>query len=179
MVKRYPRLIGLGILVAIAIPATWWGRQRLNQPEPTTSGIAVFPSAQSSTPGNDDSDTSPSELSEADRSAIAAVIEQQIAAFQADDAELAFSFASPGIQDRFQTAEQFMAMVRAQYETVYRPQSVNFEEIGWVRGEPVQAVTVLGPSGEWMVAYYQMEKLSDDTWRIAGCLLTPMQGDTI
>jgi hypothetical protein len=173
--ERYSRRIGVGIcLAAIAIPVAWWGRQQFIQPA-ASPGVVAFPLS----PEKRDSGRPAAELSDTDKSAIVSVIQQQLAAFQADDAELAFSFASPGIQGRFQTAEQFMAMVRDQYATVYRSQSANFEAVGWVQGDPVQAVTMVGPAGEWMIAYYQMEKQPDDTWRIAGCLLTPMDGSTI
>jgi len=175
-VKR-SRIYGLlGLLVAIAIPVTWWGRQRLAQPSAATAqpSIAVFPTTKQA-PGA----SMPLRLTSADEANIAAVIRQQLAAFQADDADLAFSFASPGVQAQFQTADRFMAMVRSQYEPVYRPQSVEFGDIEFVQGRPVQAVTVLGPTGAWMTAYYQMEQQADDTWRISGCVLVPVAGATI
>jgi hypothetical protein len=175
-VKRHKTVGLLGVLVAIALPLTWWSRQPLYQQ--AKPAIAVFP-AMPTLPTDDFPNPAPFTLSAADESAIATVIRQQIAAFQADDAELAFSLASPTVQQRFPTAAHFMAMVRADYEPVYRPQSLMFEEIGWIRGKPIQAVTVLGPAGEWMTAYYQMEQQPDQTWRIAGCLLVPIGGETI
>ena len=161
--------------MAIAIPAGWWGRQRLMQPETSAQpSVAVFPASKQG-PGT----SAPLALTDDDEAAIAAVVRQQLDAFQADDAELAFSFASPGIQEQFQTADRFMAMVRSLYEPVYQPQSVEFGDIEFVRGSPVQAVTVLGPAGAWTTAYYQMEKQSNDTWRISGCVLVPVAGETI
>ncbi|NEQ43921.1 MAG: DUF4864 domain-containing protein [Leptolyngbya sp. SIOISBB] len=118
-------------------------------------------------------------LTPADKADIGVVIQQQMAAFQANDAELAFSFASPGIQSQFQTAAQFMAMVQTLYEPVYRPQSVDFGSVELIRGQPVQAVTVLGPDGAWMTAYYRMEQQADNSWRIAGCVLVPVENTTI
>ena len=47
-----------------------------------------------------------------DRAAVRLVIEKQLAAFADDDAEQAFAFASPKIQDMFITARNFMDMVR-------------------------------------------------------------------
>src|SRR6185369_2536882 len=69
------------------------------------------------------------EATGADRGAIRAVIEQQLAAFQRDDGEAAFAFASPGIRAQFQTAETFMSMVRSGYPPVYRPREVQFGEL--------------------------------------------------
>ncbi len=163
-----------GLLVAITLPLAWWGRQKAARAPESPPTIAVFPASK---PGP--AASAPLALTTADEAAIADIIQQQIAAFQADDAELAFSLASPDIQARFQTAEQFMGMVQTLYEPVYRPQSVDFGAIELIRGRPVQAVTVLGPTGTWVTAYYQMEKQPDDTWRIAGCMLAPVEGATI
>ncbi len=46
------------------------------------------------------------------------VIERQLAAFERDDADGAFAFASPGIRRRFGTPETFMDMVRRHYPPV-------------------------------------------------------------
>ena len=124
----------------------------------------------------DPTDTS---LSPQDSTVIQDTINQQLTAFQKDDAETAFSFASPEIQAQFQSADQFMNMVKAEYVPVYRPQSVTFDSLEIINGRPVQAVILMGPAGEWVTAYYQMERQSDATWRIAGCFLVPMQGETI
>ena len=163
-----------GLLVTIALPFIWWGHQKVARAPEAPPPIAVFPASK---PGP--AARAPLELTDADEAAIADIIRQQLAAFQADDAELAFSFASPDIQAQFQTADQFMGMVQAMYEPVYRPQSVEFEAIEFIRGRPVQAITVLSPTGTWVTAYYQMEKQPDDTWRIAGCILAPVEGETI
>ncbi|MEM1289936.1 MAG: DUF4864 domain-containing protein [Cyanobacteria bacterium P01_H01_bin.162] len=172
---RHQALGWLGLVVAIAAPITWWGRQQM--PLERTSAIRQVPLV-APTPSIS-SQAAVGELSDADAAAITTVIQQQMDAFQADDAELAFSFASPTIQAQFQSAAQFMAMVRSQYATVYRPQAVEFGDLEWVDDSPVQAVVVLGPVGEWMTAYYPMEQQADSTWRIAGCVLVPLPGETI
>jgi hypothetical protein len=169
------RIYGLsGLLVVSALMLTWWGRQQLQQSAETPPAIAVFPTSKQGP-----ATSAPLALTAVDEAAIATIIQQQLAAFQADDAELAFSFASPDIQAQFQTADQFMGMVQAMYEPVYRPQSIDFGPIAFIRGRPVQAVTVLSPTGAWVTAYYQMEKQPDETWRIAGCVLAPVEGETI
>ncbi len=64
---------------------------------------------------------------------IRGVIERQLAAFERDDADGAFAFASPGIRRRFGTPETFMDMVRRHYPPVYRPRDVAF---GALRDSP-------------------------------------------
>jgi hypothetical protein len=109
--------------------------------------------------------------SSADRSAIRDVIEKQIDAFRADDAERAFGFASPTIRGMFGTAEIFMDMVRQGYPPVYRPRSVEFGALADLDGQPAQKVHIVGPDGRPVTAIYVMTRLPDGTWRIDGCYL--------
>jgi hypothetical protein len=118
-------------------------------------------------------------LSSDDRSAIRNVIESQMAAFQADDAHLAFSFAAPSIQHRFGDASRFIAMVKHSYMPVYRPREVEFSELLDVRGKPAQRVVVVGPDNEVFSAYYMMEQQPDGSWRIRGCILRPIGDQSI
>ena len=110
-------------------------------------------------------------LTEADRSAIRAVIEAQIAAFRADDGVTAFRFASPSIQRQFGNPTDFLAMVRTGYVAVYRPREIRFGDLVERRPEPVQPVLLVGPKLEVVTAYYVMEKQADGAWRIDGCVL--------
>ena len=53
------------------------------------------------------------EFAQSDARAVRLVIESQLEAFAADDAQQAFSYASTAIQTQFGDAATFMAMVRA------------------------------------------------------------------
>ena len=55
-------------------------------------------------------------------------IRLQIEAFKKDDAQTAFSLATPFIQRRYGTPDTFMAVVAFAYPQVYRPQSYRFTE---------------------------------------------------
>jgi hypothetical protein len=115
-------------------------------------------------------------VSAADRSAIRAVIEAQIAAFRADDGAGAFAFASPSIQRQFRTPADFLAMVKAGYMPVYRPREVRFGDLIDDRPVPLQPVLLVGPELEVVTAYYLMEKQTDGSWRIDGCILRAAPG---
>jgi ketosteroid isomerase-like protein len=115
----------------------------------------------------------------ADRDAIRAVIQQQLQAFQKDDAEEAFTFASPEIRTKFGTAKNFFQAVKTSYAAVYRPRSVMFEKLVTVQGIPTQEVVLLAPNGDLVKALYLMEKQPDNTWKISGCFIVPVQGQTI
>ncbi len=114
------------------------------------------------------------DLSPTDVAAIRAVVQSQLDAFQRDDPDAAFGYASPTIQDLFRTAEVFMAMVRAGYQPVYRPQQVRFQDVVSFRGAPTQRVLLVGPDGLAVIANYMMERQRDGSWRIGGCVLEPI-----
>ena len=102
------------------------------------------------------------------QAAIRSVIESQLAAFQRDDGDEAFSYASPGIQRMFRTPENFMDMVRSGYAPVYRPQEFEFRTLHNRGGRLVQEILFVGPDGEPVTALYTMEQQEDGTWRISG-----------
>jgi Domain of unknown function (DUF4864) len=106
----------------------------------------------------------------ADAKAVRALIEAQLAAFAADDAEKAFSYAAPGIRTLFVSADRFMAMVREGYPVVYRPASVAFLKPEWIDRKLIQRVQMLDAAGaSWMVVY-ELERQPDRSWRIAACV---------
>lgn len=109
---------------------------------------------------------------EDDGQAIRNVIERQLQAFQEDDGNEAFSYASPMIQRQFGSAETFMTMVRRGYPSVYRPQSVEFRGVELNGGYAVQEVFFLGPDGRPALALYFMELQEDGTWKINGVRMT-------
>ena len=98
------------------------------------------------------------------------MIEAQLAAFAADDAEKAFSYAAPGIRAQFITAERFLSMVREGYPVVYRPASVSFLKPEWIENKLMQRVQMTDAAGApWMVVY-EIERQADKSWRIAACV---------
>jgi ketosteroid isomerase-like protein len=114
------------------------------------------------------------QITESDRVAIRSVIERQLEAFQNEDAISAFAFASPGIQQTFQTPENFLEMVKNYYGAVYRPRSVVFDDLAIVNDTLAQPVLLLGPDAVPVRALYLMERQLDSTWRIHGCHLVPI-----
>ncbi|SRR5258706_13472531 len=111
-----------------------------------------------------------------DARAVRAAIEAQLEAFRRDDAERAFSLATPGIRATFGTAQAFMHMVRTQYAVVYRPSSVSFEAPVVIGGELVQPVRFTDAAGRRWLALYPMQRQPDGRWLTNGCELTPLGG---
>lgn len=113
-------------------------------------------------------------LAASDQAAIAAVIRDQIAAFRVDDAKRAFGYASPAIQAKFGTPEEFLDMVRSGYVQVYRAREVSFREIALEQGVPVQAVEIRGADGTGVLALYFMERQPDGSWKINGVIIAEL-----
>jgi hypothetical protein len=118
-------------------------------------------------------------LTAADRQTIHSVIERQLLAFQQDDAERAFSCASPGIREKFGPAANFLRMVQVAYPAVYRPRSVLFETLVCIQCLPAQEVLFLSSEGTLMKALYLMQKQPDGSWKIDGCFLKASQDDDL
>ena len=116
------------------------------------------------------------ELSAADAKSVRAVIQSQLAAFAADDAPRAFSFATPQLREMFGNAEHFMQMVRASYPVVYRPATVAFLKPEADDGAVTQAVHFTDRDGVLWLALYRLEKQADRSWRISACQMGPAQG---
>jgi len=119
------------------------------------------------------------DVSEAEAAALRSVIEDQMAAFRADDGPRAFAHATESLQTQFGTADQFMSMVRQGYAAVYRPRDVRFDGVQEAHGQIVQRVLVVGPDGVAQLAIYIMERQGDGSWRIAGCPLLALPGQQV
>jgi hypothetical protein len=101
------------------------------------------------------------------------VVQQQLRAFASDDAARAFALADPGIRSKFDSAEQFMAMVREHYPMVHRPASVLFlkpESDGAMAWQRVRMTDSAGAA--WLVTYL-LQRQQDKAWRISACLVVP------
>ena len=100
------------------------------------------------------------------------VIEGQIAALQADDFALAFSFASPTIKGLFGTSTNFGLMVKEGYPMVYRPSDVEMQELREIAGNLWQRVRVVDQSGKtWFLDYMMIE--TPEGWQINAVQILP------
>ncbi len=111
-------------------------------------------------------------LSKADWRAIRKVISQQLAALRADDADRAFSYASPGIRAQFGDAQTFMAMVRGAYSPLLVARYSEFLDGAVIDGIVIQPLRLIAPDNSVLVALYTLEK-QKGSWRITGCQLAP------
>ena len=107
------------------------------------------------------------------------IVNQQLEAFQDDDFEKAYSFASPTIKKMFSSPEVFRKMVIGGYQAVYRPQSIKMGSVEIIKGVTTLKVYLVDPNGEFITANYMMEKQENGEWLISGCVLSKAESDEI
>lgn len=115
-------------------------------------------------------------LGAAEARQVRAVVEAQLAAFGADDAERAYSFAAPNVRRQFPTPALFLAMVRGGYPVVYRPASVSFLKPERHDGDVIQSVQMTDARGDLWLAVYRLQRQPDKSWRISGCDIERNEG---
>ncbi|MBT8415572.1 MAG: DUF4864 domain-containing protein [Boseongicola sp.] len=102
--------------------------------------------------------------------AIEGTIQSQIEAFQADDFDGAFTYASPNIQTLFRSPDNFGSMVKNGYPMVWRPDELRFLELREIAGNLWQKVLIRDGAGTVHILDYQMIQ-TPEGWRINGVQL--------
>ena len=110
-------------------------------------------------------------FAESPETASQTAIAGQIAAFQAEDGDLAYSYAAPSVRRFFPNQNAFMNMVRSGYQPVYDPSGYSFGRFAESNGQLFQEVLVTGPKGKDWVALYTLEVQDDGSVLITGCRL--------
>lgn len=124
-------------------------------------------------------------LAEPDARAVRKVVEAQLDAFAAGDAERAFSFASASIQAQFGDAANFMAMVRGGYPMVVKPAAVTFfiaqadDAAEGAKTTVRQTVQMRDREGRLWMATYLLERQAGAGWRIGGCVVVADSGKSL
>lgn len=104
---------------------------------------------------------------EAGQSAVVGVIQNQLEAFQRDDFDEAFTFASPLIKNMFRNPSNFGAMVKQGYPMVWRPADVTFADSETQGSAVLQKVIITDAGGAIHVLEYEMIPVGDG-WQING-----------
>jgi Domain of unknown function (DUF4864) len=99
------------------------------------------------------------------------IIRSQVEALARDDAAAAYSYAAPGIRERFPQAEIFLSIVRNSYAPVYRHKSFEFGEARAADGKVAQQVHIVDGDGVPWEALYTLEQQDDGSLKISGCML--------
>ncbi|HUS54026.1 MAG TPA: DUF4864 domain-containing protein [Thermohalobaculum sp.] len=106
---------------------------------------------------------------------IQSVISAQVEALRANDLTAAFAYASPFIQSKFGTPENFGRIVATGYPVILRPAGYDMLGLVDTSGGPVQNVMFQDRGGRLFEAAYQMQMV-DGVWRINGVVLRAYPG---
>lgn len=112
----------------------------------------------------------------ADAEKIRDVIASQIDAFEREDLDAAWEYASPFIQRMFRTPTRFGGMVESGYPMVWEPSSVRFGLLEEREGQVYQYVALDDMDGRSHLAEYEMIELEDAGWKINGVRILPSVG---
>lgn len=113
------------------------------------------------------------DLNDAELQSVRGVVQSQLDAITAGDADRAFALADPQIRRQFGSAERFMAMLQAHYPMVHRPASVLFLKPEGDSAMMVQRLLIADASGSNWIATYILQRQHDRQWRISACVVTP------
>ena len=106
------------------------------------------------------------------------IIESQIQAFLDENAELAYSYASPLIKMKFSNPLEFMYMVKSYYEPVYNPKQFQFIDAKYYEGAIYHQLQVISQQNKSFLATYSLIQ-DEGKWKISGCAVYPMQKQSI
>jgi hypothetical protein len=99
------------------------------------------------------------------------IIEQQLAAFERDDAVEAYSYNAPEIQALFPGPNEFLTAVAAAYAPMHRHRSVEFGPAAEQNDMVAETVIFTDDDGQVWTALYKVEKQPKGGWKISGCAL--------
>lgn len=115
----------------------------------------------------------------ASEAAVRAVVQDQVDALAAGDADRAFSHASPKIQSMFKTPDAFMSMVRDGYGALIGPRSFTIDEVLTDGDKAAVRAQIIDREGRPFQAMYPLERQEDGHWRIDGCFLEAANGQSL
>jgi len=105
-------------------------------------------------------------------------ISRQFEAFKVDDFTTAFTFASPTLQQFFQSPENFGRMVTQGYPMVWRPADVTYLELREEGGTFWQRVQITDTDGRTHYLEYRMIE-TPEGWRISGVQILDAPGAAV
>lgn len=110
-------------------------------------------------------------LTGAEARQVQAVVQAQLKAFAANDAEAALEVATPDVQKSVSDPKRFLALVRGQYPMVYHPAGYGFLPPEMDKGQVLQVVSIRDGDDKTWLALFSLERQPDRSWRIGGCIV--------
>ncbi|HJV81964.1 DUF4864 domain-containing protein [Noviherbaspirillum sp.] len=111
------------------------------------------------------------DITTADAIAIHEVVQSQLDALANDDAVSAFELATPEKRLLIGSPDNFLRIIKEEYNPIYRYQRAIFSKPEVVDGDAIQIVRVTDSVGHVWVAIFSMQQEDDSSWKIDGCQL--------
>lgn len=110
-------------------------------------------------------------ITTADAIAIHETVQLQLEALSNDDAVGAFELATPEKRLLIGSPDNFLRLIKEEYNPIYRYQGVIFSHPEVIDGAAIQMVRVTDGYSRVWVAVFWMQQGEDSAWRIDGCQL--------
>lgn len=110
-------------------------------------------------------------ITTADAIAIHEAVQSQLDALENDDAAGAFELATPEKRMLIGSPDNFLRLIKEQYNPIYRHQQVIFSRPEVVNGDAIQVVRVTDSESHVWLAIFWMQQEEDNNWKIDGCQL--------
>ncbi|SNT01237.1 protein of unknown function [Noviherbaspirillum humi] len=110
-------------------------------------------------------------LTDEDQVAIQAVVQTQLDALADDDAAIAFEQTTDQSKLQIGSPDNFMRMIKEQYNPVYQHQLALFSDPRVVHGMVLQVVRLTSRDSHVWLALFRMERDEGQAWKIDGCQL--------
>jgi len=111
------------------------------------------------------------DITTADAIAINEVVQSQLDALSNDDAARAFELATPEKRMLIGSPDNFLRLIKDEFNPIYRYQRVIFSRPEVINGDAIQVVRVTdGYSRVWLAVFW-MRQGDDSSWKIDGCQL--------
>ena len=150
-VKRLIATAATLVALALGPPA---GAQPWQQRDMAPDGAALPPAA----------------ISAAERTGMRGLITAQIEAMRRLDAGAAFALATPELQLRYGSAEDFLSQIARDYAPLPQVPRYEFLDVVLFRGYTTYRVILRDAEGRPTLAYYMVRRSADGSLRIAGCV---------
>lgn len=111
------------------------------------------------------------DITTADAIAIHEVVQTQLEALSNDDAVSAFELATPEKRMLIGSPDNFLRLIKEEYNPIYRYQRVIFSRPEVINGDAIQIVRVTDGNSRVWLAIFWMQQGDDSAWRIDGCQL--------
>lgn len=111
------------------------------------------------------------DITTADAIAIHEVVQNQLEALSNDDADSAFQLATPEKRMLIGSPDNFLRLIKEEYNPIYRYQRVIFSRPEVINGDAIQIVRVTDGNSRVWLAVFWMQQGEDSNWRIDGCQL--------